>query len=136
MQTTDALKHKYPGALAWAMGDSAALANELAELVVSGRKTGTCGSLAAFNQEEASPGIGSYSIILNGQQEPVCVIRTVALRLMRFCDVTAEWAQKEGEGDLSLAYWRDEHKAFFERAGSYSPEMELVAEAFELIEVL
>jgi uncharacterized protein YhfF len=50
--------------------------------------------------------------------------------------VTAEFARKEGEGDLSLAYWRKEHKAFFEREGFYSDRMELVAEEFEVVEVL
>lgn len=29
-----------------------------------------------------------------------------------FCDVTAEFARKEGEGDLSLEYWQREHQRF------------------------
>ncbi|OAT33655.1 hypothetical protein M975_1016 [Buttiauxella brennerae ATCC 51605] len=58
------------------------------------------------------------------------------MRLIRFSDVTEEFARKEGEGDLSLEYWRREHKAFFTREGFYSDDMELVAEEFEVIEVL
>ena len=58
------------------------------------------------------------------------------MRLLRFCDVTAEFARKEGEGDLSLGYWRREHQKFFLREGYFSDEMELVAEEFEVIEVL
>ena len=55
---------------------------------------------------------------------------------MCFSDMTEEFARKEGEGDLSLEYWRKEHKAFFTREGYYSDDMELVAEEFKLIEIL
>lgn len=130
------LKIKYPGALAWAFGDTPDLADALASLVISGKKTASCGSLASFQNEENPPVIGSYNIILDGSQKPVCVIRLTAMRLVRFCDVTAEFARKEGEGDRSLAYWREAHEAFFTRAGHFSESMELVAEEFELTEVL
>lgn len=49
--------------------------------------------------------------------------------------MTAELAAREGEGDLSLAYWQQGHQAFFEREGTWSPEMELIYEEFALIEV-
>jgi len=58
------------------------------------------------------------------------------MQLIRFCDVPSELASKEGEGDLSLAYWREGHKRYFEREGTYSEEMELIFEEFDLIEVL
>ena len=51
---------------------------------------------------------------------PVCVIRLISIRLVRFCDVTEEFARKEGEGDLSLEYWRKEHHRFFTREGYFS----------------
>lgn len=132
----DRLKTKYPGALAWAIGDNPDMANQLADLVIKGVKTASCGSLAAFLSEASPPLVGSYNIILNGQGDPVCVIRIISMSLVRFCDVTEEFARKEGEGDLSLEYWRKEHKAFFTRAGCYSDDMELVAEEFELVDVL
>ncbi len=136
MSTVEELKVKYPGANAWQIGDSPELANELADLVLRGIKTASCGSLSAFQQEDPAPIIGSYNIILNGEDVPVCVIRLLSLRLVRFCDVTEEFARKEGEGDLSLEYWRKEHQRFFIREGSYSDDMELVAEEFEVVEVL
>ncbi|WP_226570842.1 ASCH domain-containing protein [Mangrovibacter yixingensis] len=136
MSTVEELKVKYPDANAWQIGDSPELANELANLVLRGIKTASCGSLSAFQQEEPAPRIGSYNIILNGEDVPVCVIRLLSLRLVRFCDVTEEFARKEGEGDLSLEYWRKEHQRFFIREGSYSDDMELVAEEFEVVEVL
>ncbi|MCG3469361.1 ASCH domain-containing protein [Xenorhabdus bovienii] len=49
-------------------------------------------------------------------------------------ELADELARKEGEGDLSLSYWRKEHQNFFERKGTYFENMELVFEEFELIE--
>lgn len=134
MSTLEQLKAKYPGAQAWQIGDSPALADELAALVASGIKTASCGAFACWQAEDPAPKLGSYNIILNGQDEPVCVIRIISLRLTRFCDVTEAFARKEGEGDLSLEYWRKEHQRFFSAAGIFSEEMELVAEEFEVVE--
>ena len=136
MTLVESLQAKYPNALAWSIGDSVELANQLADLVVKGKKTASCGSLAAYQSEDTPPKVGSYHIILNGQQEPVCVIRITSLRLVKFCDVDATFARKEGEGDLSLEYWRTEHQRFFTQTGSFSEEMELVAEEFEVVEVV
>ncbi len=136
MDFVDSLKLKYPGARAWAFGDSPEMANELADLVVKGMKTASCCSLASFNADDSASLPGSYHIILNGQDAPVCVIRMVSLRLMRFSEVTEAFARREGEGDLSLDYWREEHKAFFTREGVYADDMELVAEEFVVVEVL
>ncbi|EBB6726386.1 ASCH domain-containing protein [Salmonella enterica] len=127
---------KYPGANAWQMGDSPELASELADLIKKGIKTASCGSFASYQQEEPAPKIGSYNIILDGQSIPVCVIRLVSMRLVRFCDVTEEFARKEGEGDLSLEYWQKEHQRFFTREGYFSEEMELITEEFEVVELL
>ncbi|HBS1683793.1 TPA: ASCH domain-containing protein, partial [Klebsiella pneumoniae] len=55
------------------MGDSPELANELADLIKKGIKTASCGSFASYQQEESAPRIGSYNIILDGQNVPVCV---------------------------------------------------------------
>ena len=130
------IEMKYPGAGAWQMGDSPELASELAGLIRKGIKTASCGSFASYQQEESAPRIGSYNIILDGQNIPVCVIRLVSLQLVRFCDVNEEFARKEGEGDLSLDYWQKEHQRFFIREGHFSEDMELIAEEFEVVEVL
>lgn len=134
MVTVEALRQKYPDAFSWSFGDSPAMADRLAALVIAGKKTATCCSLAAFEQAPARPWPGSYHIVLNGNGQPACVIRTVAMRLIRFSEMTAELAQKEGEGDLSLAYWQAEHQAFFTREGTFSPDMALLFEEFCLIE--
>ncbi|CAI1174631.1 ASCH domain [Serratia plymuthica] len=131
----NAILNRYPGAARWAFGDGPELANELLQLVLSGDKTATCGSYGSYRQEK-SPLLGDYSVILDGRGEPACVIRTLSLRLIRYCDVTAEMAAKEGEGDKSLAFWQQGHQAFFTREGSFAPDMWLVFEEFELVETL
>lgn len=136
MSEIDVLKVKYPGANAWQVGDSQELANELATLIIKGIKTASCGSFASYQQEDSAPKIGSHNIILDGQDVPVCIIRLVSMRLVRFCDVTEEFARKEGEGDLSLEYWRKEHQRFFTREGYFSEDMELITEEFEVVEIL
>ncbi|HFN7231956.1 TPA: ASCH domain-containing protein [Klebsiella quasipneumoniae] len=75
-------------------------------------------------------------MILDGTGQPMCVIQTVRLQVIRFCEMTSELASKEGQGDLSLEYWKEGHKRYFEREGTYSEEMELVFEEFELSEIL
>lgn len=136
MAAVDELKAKYPGANAWQVGDSPALANELANLIKKGIKTASCESFTSYQQEETAPKVGSYNIILDGQNVPVCVIRLVSMQLVRFCDVTEAFARKEGEGDLSLEYWQKEHRRFFMREGHFSEDMELIAEEFVVVDVL
>lgn len=136
MFAVEKLKVKYPSAGAWQMGDSPELASELADLIKKGIKTASCGSFASYQQEDPAPKIGSYNIILDGQNVPVCVTRLVSMRLVRFCDVTEAFARKEGEGNLSLEYWQKEHQRFFTREGHFSEDMELIAEEFEVVEVL
>jgi len=139
MTKLEALRSTYPGALAWHFGDSSELADELVQLVLSGIKTATCCSKNSFQREYErgeAPCAGSYNIILDGTGQPVCVIQTVRLQVIRFCEMTRELASKEGEGDLSLEYWKEGYKRYFEREGTYSEEMELVFEEFELTDIL
>ena len=55
MCAVDELKVKYPNANAWQFGDSPELANELADLIIKGIKTASCGSFATYQQEEYAP---------------------------------------------------------------------------------
>lgn len=57
---------------------------------------------------------------------------------MKYCDVTEDFALKEGEGDRTLAYWRRVHEDFFTQelraeGLEFSPEMKVVCEQFELV---
>ncbi|TFA58991.1 ASCH domain-containing protein [Escherichia coli] len=136
MTIKEKISQKYPHASFCTFGDSAVLADLLATLIATGVKTASCGSLAGCIEDNAFPMIGEYKIVENSRGEPVCVIRVIGLHLLRFSDVTAELARKEGEGDLSLEYWRNEHRRFFQAEGCYSPEMDVIFEEYALIDVV
>ena len=46
---------------------------------------------------------------------PRCIVKTIRVELHIFADVTEEIAIAEGEGDLSLSYWREAHTSFFKQ---------------------
>lgn len=118
----------------FAFGDSADMADDLLALVLKGRKTATCSDLGVYkNKPETMPAAGQRWIVLNGAGEPACVIEITEVTIRRYCDIDADFAAAEGEGDLSLAYWRNEHRDFFTRAGSFREDMALVCERFKVI---
>ncbi|MDE6936253.1 MAG: ASCH domain-containing protein [Oscillospiraceae bacterium] len=46
---------------------------------------------------------------------PLAAIRTERVTVLPYRDVGGEHARREGEGDLSLAYWRRVREAFLPR---------------------
>ena len=123
----------------FAFGDHRALADELAQLVLAGTKTATTAALPAFHAVGMPlPKRGDLSVVLRGDGTPVCVIRTVDLVVCRFDEVGAEFAAAEGEGDRSLAYWREAHAQVFRREGerlgyAFDPALEVACERFEVV---
>ena len=73
--------------------------------------------------------------MLDGRGEPRCVIETTEVTYRRFNEVDATFAHDEGEGDRSLAYYRDAHRGYFSRLGRFSEDMRLMCERFRLVEV-
>jgi uncharacterized protein YhfF len=125
----------YADAVTFRFGDSPELADELLALVLAGRKTATCGALRDFGGAEPAPVVGRRDVVLDGRGRRAAVIETVEAIVRRFDEVEADFARDEGEGDLSYEYWRDVHRAYFERNGGFSPDMKLVCERFRLVEV-
>ncbi|MCL2674582.1 MAG: ASCH domain-containing protein [Defluviitaleaceae bacterium] len=115
--------------------------DELAHLVISGKKTATASAYACYEAEnEPFPAVGDCSVILNSQDKPVAIIRTVDVQILPMNEVPLEFAIAEGEGDLSYEYWWDGHKKFFtmelaELGMEFSEDMLVVCETFELIDV-
>jgi uncharacterized protein YhfF len=120
-------------------GDSPEMADELLKPVLSGLKTATCSALWEWEHEgEEIPKPGLLSVILDGNSEPKCIIETVEVTLKNYNEVDAEFARDEGEGDLSLEYWRDAHKRFFTRTlpaigKEFRDDMPLVCERFRVV---
>lgn len=123
---------------AFAFGDGAAMADELAALVLQGPKRATASARWAYEAEgEALPRPGDLSIVTDGSGTPVCVIETVSVEVVPFRDVGAAFAHAEGEGDRSLDFWRRAHRAFFAREcaaarRAFDESMLVVCERFEV----
>lgn len=155
---------------AWAFGDDPAMADELLELVLTGRKTATASALRDYEQEareraqhdeDGGPGAadsggarggdvltavdvdlmlpepGDLGIILDGRGHPQALIRLTGVEVVRFGDVSADHARREGEGDRSLAHWREVHADFFARSSARDEPVDedtmVVLERFELL---
>ena len=114
----------------FSFGDSPALADDLLELVLSGAKTATCWS----DRETVETHVGKRMVACDGAGTPRAVIETVSLEPRAFEAVDAAFARLEGEGDLSLAWWREAHEAYFARNGSFDPKMMLWLEVFRVVE--
>jgi uncharacterized protein YhfF len=115
----------------FSFGDSPELADELLALVLAGKKRATCW---AESQGLLSAEVGKLMVVLNGNGDPKAIVKTVELTRRRFTEVDAAFAHDEGEGDLSLEFWRGAHMRYFTRLGRFAPDMMLWCERFELVE--
>jgi len=119
---------------AWQFGFGGEMADRLGGLVMSGKKTATCSRYSGENIVEEA----GLSFILDGSGEPLCLIDTFEITVRKYSEIDAEWAEAEGEGDLSLEYWQNAHKNFFTKAGKihgyeFSEDMLLACERFKVV---
>lgn len=114
-------------------------ADRLAALILAGKKRATSSAYYWYEiGEEKMPEPGQMSVVVDSNDEAVCVIRTTKVYVTDFDRVSAGHAALEGEGDLSLAYWRKEHLAFFKAdlaaAGqNFDEKSRVVCEEFEKV---
>lgn len=131
-------KKKPRAVSAWQFG---ANPDHLAQLVMDGVKTATCSGHIFYElYDEPLPTTEDYSIILNSDDKPVAIIKTVDVTLTPMNEVTEEFAIAEGEGDRTYRYWKDVHEEFFKQGlkdfdREFSKDMLLVCERFKLIDV-
>jgi uncharacterized protein YhfF len=119
--------------------DNERSADELAQLVLAGRKRATAGLVWSFEAASISlPKVGDLSVVTNWARTPLCIIETRRVDVVAFDEVSAEFAATEGEGDGSLEYWREAHRAYFGRechriGRTPEPKMPVVCERFEVV---
>jgi len=113
-------------------------ADELLQLVLSGKKRATASSLWSFELEGMEiPRAGDLSIVTDWAGNPRCVIETTTVTILPFDEMTFDICQREGEDDC-LESWVDGHRRFFSNEGalmgySFSETMPIVFEEFEVI---
>jgi uncharacterized protein YhfF len=123
----------------WPFGDGPDLAEELASLVMAGYKSATAGLAWEYEAEGVPlPAPGDLNVITTWDGEPRCVVETLEVSVTPFDQVDELFAADEGEGDLSLRYWREAHWSFFsrtcERIGrTPCDDMPVVCQRFRLV---
>jgi len=96
------------------MAGNAEIANELLDLYLTGKKTAGSGLLKDYEiSGEELPKVGNFWIILDSNNTPKVIMKTVKVEFYEFSKVPEEVAIAEGEGDLSLDYWHKVHTKFF-----------------------
>lgn len=122
---------------AWCYGSS--VPNELARLTAVGIKTATASAYKAYEIENSPlPPEDGLNMILDTNNNAVCITRTSKVYVCPFSEVSERHAYKEGEGDRSLAYWRKVHKEVFskelqEYGLEFDESMLVVCEEFEVV---
>ena len=97
-------------------GDGPELALELAELVARGPKRATAALPAEWTAlGEALPKPGQRYIVHDWLGEPWALIENTRVDIMPLCNADDAFAYDEGEGDRTLAWWRNAHEAYFRR---------------------
>lgn len=122
----------------WSFGGTPEQADALLALVLDGTKTATSGALWDYEAEdEEIPQAGDLAILTDGAGHPRALITVTDVEVVPFDQVSAEHADAEGEGDRSLAHWREVHERFFTEFAShergFAPDMPVVCERFRVL---
>lgn len=115
----------------YAFGDSPGLNDALLDLVLAGIKTATCAWPTEVDYRE-----GDLAVVKNGSGRPVALLQTVDLQLKPFLDVDEAFAWAEGEGDRTLASWRENHRLYFGRLPAvrpFSDQEKVLCERFNVL---
>ncbi|ALV22519.1 MULTISPECIES: ASCH domain-containing protein [Carnobacterium] len=121
---------------AWSYG---AIPDQLAELTLKNIKTATTSAYELYAlEDEPLPQVNELSIILDSNDNAICMTKTTKVYVVPLNEVSAEHAFKEGEGDRTLTYWRKEHIDFFTKIYQetnlrFSENIPVVCEEFEMI---
>jgi uncharacterized protein YhfF len=108
-------------------------------LVLAGTKTASGSILWSYEAEgRRPPRPGNHSVVTDGFEAPVCIIRTKEVRVLPFEEVDAAFAFDGGEWDRTLESWR---KAYWGWVVSVcaglgrepTPRTPLVCERFEVV---
>ena len=113
----------------FSFGDNPVLADQLLALVLEGKKRATCW---AASEGLKGAAVGKSMVALDSKGRARVVLTTRELVQRRFNEVDDDFAYDEGEGDRSLAYWREAHRRYFTRLGQFEPDMMLWCERFSV----
>lgn len=113
------------------------LRQKLVASALRGTKTATAGLRADHepHTDEPLPRVGDRSVLLGFDDEPVAVVETTEVRVLRVADVDLAFALDEGEGFETVADWRQAHERFWADQEIRDDTL-IVAERFRVVERL
>ena len=120
----------------FAFGDSEALCEHVLAETLAGRNRATASLL--WEHGSRPPRAGDLAVVTDWSGRPCAVLVTRQVDIVRFADVTADFASAEGYLRDPLNEWREVHWPYFSRRCAAlgrvaSPDMPVVCERFELV---
>ncbi|MGH3093691.1 MAG: ASCH domain-containing protein [Gaiellaceae bacterium] len=116
------------------------LRDRLVAAILRGEKTSTCTLLVDYERAgDALPEVGTRSVVVDSEEQPVAVIETTELRVLPLGEVDLAFARDEGEGFESVADWRVAHEGFWGSRFAdvaVDDDTPIVAERFRLVDVV
>ncbi len=86
----------------------------LIRLYRAGKKTAGSGLVKDYaTAGDPLPKVGDYWILLDSRDRPQFLLKTLRTELNLFGRIPKSVARAEGEGDLSVAYWKKAHARFY-----------------------
>src|SRR6185436_17468949 len=91
-------------------------ATKVGKLVRDGVKTTTSSLLwGPEHIGEPLPKVGNIELIMDGNNEPLCIIELTEVEIKPFNSVDEQFAFEYGEGDRTLAFWLSDNWDFHSR---------------------
>ncbi|MEW2384122.1 ASCH domain-containing protein [Micromonospora sp. NPDC047707] len=101
------------------LGTPGELRTYLNTLVLAGVKQATAGLLSEYEREgEELEHVGERLALVDDHDGLVAVVQVTGVEVVRFAQVSWDFARSEGEGDASIEEWRAGHQRFWARAGT------------------
>jgi uncharacterized protein YhfF len=111
------------------------LRRKLVEAVLRGDKVATASLRAEYapHTDEPLPEPGESFLLLGYDDEPLGVVKTTELRVVRAADVELQFARDEGEGFETVEQWRSAHERFWSDR-EITDDTLIVCERFTLVD--
>lgn len=90
------------------------LRDRLVAAILDGSKTSTTGLVVDYEHAgESLPEVGTRSVVIDSDDQPVAIIEVTGVRVVPLAQVDLAHVVDEGEGDTSVAEWREGHEGFW-----------------------
>lgn len=124
------------GLRALGLGEPGRMRAELNSLVLAGRKRATAGLLDADYRDEgeALEVVGERLVLVDDDDLCLALVEVTDVRVVRFDEVTDDFARAEGEGFADREDWARAHRGYWQRSGTtVDGDTEVVCLRFTLV---